>query len=66
MSIASISPEGMKALEEHGHPDYWEIAYYGCDDSVTVECTRCGIVLVELVNTGVDEDDVLPEDLGHQ
>lgn len=52
MAIASISIEGMQALENHGHPDFWEIAFYR-RESVTVECTKCGEVLVELVNKSV-------------
>lgn len=46
MSIASLSPEHMKELEAHGHQEYWEVATYG--QHVTLECVRCGQVLLEL------------------
>jgi len=38
---------------DHGHYSFWEVAWYGdsVDASVTVECTKCGMVLVELVGT---------------
>ena len=42
-------------MREHGHPDCWEVATYGDDESVTVECTRCGEVLVELIHPEAEE-----------
>lgn len=49
MAIAHLSAEDIKKMKEHGHPDYWEVATYGGDVSVVVDCTKCGEVLVELV-----------------
>jgi len=50
MAIASLPIEDMKALASHGHPDMWEVTTYGEGESVTVECARCGMVLLELVD----------------
>ena len=48
MGIATLTKEDQEALEQHGHVEFWEVARYGDDQSVTVECTRCGMVLLEL------------------
>ena len=58
MAIGHLTPAALKAMREHGHPSYWEVATYCGDtdpDSVTVECTKCGEVLVELINPGQEE-----------
>jgi hypothetical protein len=62
MAIGHLTPAALKALREHGHPDYWEVVIYrdrsrddSLVDSVTVECTQCGEVLVELVNEEQEE-----------
>lgn len=60
MAIGSLRSKDLKALREHGHASSWEVATYGDLDSpstVTVECTKCGEVLVELVNIDLEEDD---------
>ena len=57
MAIASLINEDRLALKEHGHPEMWEVAWYGDDKrSITLECIRCGMVLLELVKEG-DYDD---------
>jgi hypothetical protein len=59
MAIGHITPEALRRMRQHGHPDYWEVAYYGDTqhpDNVTVECTKCGEVLVELVNPSQEEE----------
>ena len=59
MSIAALDLKYLKALRKHGHPTYWEIATYGkgCrQKSVTVECTKCGMVLLTLVHKELEED----------
>lgn len=64
MSIASLCPEYMKELENHGHPEYWEIATYG--QHVTVECIRCGEVLLQLTpeeEETNDKNDVIDQDI---
>ena len=50
MAIGHLTPEALKAMRDHGHFDCWEVATYAEGESVTVECTRCGEVLVELCN----------------
>jgi hypothetical protein len=57
MAIAHLTAEGLRRMREHGHFDCWEVAPYGEGESVTVECTRCGEVLVELVNIDLEEED---------
>lgn len=60
MAIGHITPETLKKMRLHGHPDFWEIAVYGDEenpDSVTVECTKCGEVLVELVASSQEEEE---------
>jgi hypothetical protein len=51
MSIAHLTQDERNKLKAHGHPDMWELTTYGRNppDSVVVECTRCGEVLLELV-----------------
>jgi hypothetical protein len=58
MSIASLTEKDRQALQDHGHTEFWEIASFGPwtkPYSVTLECTQCGIVLLELVHE--DEED---------
>ena len=55
MAIAHLDDTCLRALRRHGHPHMWEVVSYGGKDeedvdSVTVECTRCGEVLIELVH----------------
>ncbi|MGA7742433.1 MAG: hypothetical protein WCE40_11400 [Polyangia bacterium] len=54
MAIATLTRKEQEALLKHGHFEYIEIAVYASSEnkqpeSVTVECTKCGTVLVELV-----------------
>lgn len=59
MAIGHLTPEALKALRTHGHVEFWEVASYGGydhPDSVTVECTKCMAVLVELVNPNQEEE----------
>jgi hypothetical protein len=54
VAIATLTRKEQKALLKHGHFEYIEIAVYASSEnrrpeSVTVECTKCGTVLVELV-----------------
>lgn len=58
MAIGSLEPQQLKMMREHGHFDCWEVAVYGDSNdpaSITVECVKCGIVLVELVNPEQEE-----------
>jgi hypothetical protein len=59
VAIATLSLEEQEALRKHGHLDRLEIAAYeglnGEPGSVTVECTQCGEVLVELIG-GREQD----------
>ena len=57
MSIAAVDLKFLKVLRKHGHPTFWEVAIYGKgrQKSVTVECTKCGEVLIELVNKELEE-----------
>ncbi len=54
MAIASITIEEMRSLVAHDHPEMWEVVIYSYQDgeahNVAVECTRCGEVLIELIN----------------
>jgi len=57
MACARLSHEDLRALRKHGHPNFWEVAIYGKasrPDSVTVECTKCGEVLIELVSLDLE------------
>jgi hypothetical protein len=56
MAIGHLTPEALRRMREHGHPDFWEIASYAGGESITVECTKCGEVLVELVNPSQEEE----------
>jgi hypothetical protein len=49
MAIDTLPADKQEALIKHGHYSYWEIATYDDDSTVTVECTKCGEVLVELI-----------------
>jgi len=58
MSIAAIDLKFLKAVRKHGHPTFWEVATYGKgrQKSVTVECTKCGMVLLTLVCPELEKD----------
>lgn len=60
MSIAALDAKGMAALRRHKHYGHWRLGVYGQRKSrarsVTVECERCGAVLIELVNKEVEDD----------
>jgi hypothetical protein len=61
MALAHLTMEALKAMRKHGHPEFWEVAIYANSEdkkrephSVTLECTKCGEVLVELVNPDLE------------
>jgi hypothetical protein len=54
VAIAHLTQEERDKLREHGHPTFWEVTGYG-EENVTVECVKCGEVLLELILR--DEDD---------
>ena len=54
MAIGHLTPEELRAMREHGHIDYWEVAVRKNDGklhSIDVVCNECDAVLIELVNT---------------
>lgn len=57
MAIGHPTPAALRAMREHGHYEFWEVANYADGDSVTVECTKYNEVLVELVNQNMEEED---------
>lgn len=57
MAIAWVSEKDLGALRKHRHYSFWEVAIYGRPNhpgAVTVECTKCGEVLIELVNRDLE------------
>ena len=67
MSLAVLSEKEQKALKKHGHFRYLELAFYGKDyprkppESVTIECTKCMAVVVELIGGREQDEPEEPE-----
>ncbi|CAB4131577.1 hypothetical protein UFOVP276_25 [uncultured Caudovirales phage] len=54
MAIATLTRREQELIKKHGHVSHLEVAIYRAPksrkiDSMSVECTKCGEVLVELI-----------------